>query len=281
MAIAVAASWSAARGPAAAEPAAVDDPAAIEAAPGLLVEQVRGWVEPAAAVGDRLITLVRIDPEQYDFRLLTAAEHGQRTAPDWVEDFDLTGVINASMFRSDLTSTGLMVDGDKVHSRRVNGAFGAFFAFGPRRDGLPAVSLYGRGCPGFDLDAIRSGYRVVVQNYRMLDCQGKGLAWKDPKGYSVAAVGVDRKRRVVFIHSRTPYRVRDLNAMLAAPRLGITAAMFVEGGPEASLYVKTERHTVRGIGSFESGFFLDDSNALFWPIPNVIGFAPRTRTAAP
>jgi len=64
--------------------------------------------------------------------LLTAAEHGAaRTAPDWARDFGLTGVINASMFRSGGRSTGLMVDGTRVNNGTVNSEFGAFFAFDP------------------------------------------------------------------------------------------------------------------------------------------------------
>ena len=56
-------------------------PALVQAAPGLVVELVRAEREPLVDMGDRLITLVRIDPARYRFRLLTAAEHGARPAP--------------------------------------------------------------------------------------------------------------------------------------------------------------------------------------------------------
>jgi uncharacterized protein YigE (DUF2233 family) len=248
-------------------------PGRTEVAPGLVIERIPAALPSPVQKGDGLITLVRIDPRRYELRLLTAAEHGMRTAPKWVEDFDLTGVINASMFLEDMTSTGLMVDGDRVNNGRVNRAFGAFLAFGPHESEIDPVVLAGRPCAGFDLDAIRRSYDVVIQNYRMLDCDGTPIAWKDGKAYSIAAVGLDRDGWVVFIHSRAPYLMRDFNRMIAADELRIEQAMFVEGGPAASLFVKSGDVEVREAGSFESGF-MDGSNSLFWAMPNVIGFAP-------
>jgi hypothetical protein len=242
--------------------------------PGLVVEYVPASIDPAVDAGDRLITLVRIDPVHYRFRLLTAAFHGSRPAPQWARDFNLTGVINASMFVQGDRSTGLMVDGDIINNGAVNPRFGAFFALDPTGSALAPVAMFGRECSGFDLDALRRDYRVLIQNYRLLDCQRRAIRWKDTKQYSVAAVGVDRDGRVVLLHSRTPYRMRDFNTMIAEPSLGLTAAMFVEGGPEASLYVDSERGQIERIGSWEDRFSENDTNSDFWPIPNVIGFLP-------
>ena len=89
-------------------------------ATGLVVESVRASIPPSVDAGDGIITVVRIDPARYRFRLLTAAEHGRsRTAPDWARDFELTGVINASMFQSGGRSTGLMADGKREGSEAV------------------------------------------------------------------------------------------------------------------------------------------------------------------
>jgi len=245
-------------------------------APGLVVEYVRASIQPSVDVGDRIITLVRIDPSRHQFRLLTAADHGARTAAEWSRDFGLTGVINASMYRADLRSTGLMIDGQQVNNGWNNPNFGAFFAFDPAGSDLAPVRLFGRACLDFDLERIRKEYRVVIQNYRMMDCESRPISWEDPKIYSVAAVAVDRGGWVVFIHSRTPYRMREFNTMLAESELGLSAAMFVEGGPEASLFVSTDHGKVEGIGSWETGFY-DGSNLLFWRIPNVVGFSPKGR----
>ena len=60
-----------------------------------------------AAMGDSKITVVRIDPGQYEFRLLCAVEHGKekRTAKEWCQEFGLVCAINAGMYGKDeLTS---------------------------------------------------------------------------------------------------------------------------------------------------------------------------------
>jgi hypothetical protein len=255
--------------------AEIPPPAKQTLAPGLVIERVHASVAPTVDTGNRIITLVRVDPKRYRFRLLTKAEHGSRTAPEWVRKFDLTGVINASMFLGDTEqrSTGLMVDGDRAFQGRVNQSMGAFLAWGPSDPSAAPVKIFGRGCSGFDLDKIRSDYEVVIQNYRMLNCEGQAIAWKDSKIYSIAAVGVDKQGWLVFIHSRTPYRMTVFNQMIASKEIGIVGAMYVEGGPEASLYVKTEAGEIRGIGSWETKFS-GASNNHFWKIPNVIGFEP-------
>jgi hypothetical protein len=177
------------------------------------------------------------------------------------------------MFREDHRSTGLMVDGDVENNPRDNPQFGAFFAFGPKRPNLPAVALEGRGCEGFDLDDLRARYRVVVQNYRLLDCEGAPIDWKDNKIYSAAAIGVDRANNVVLMHLRAPYQMRAFTKIIAAPELDLVGAMYVEGGPEATLALLHDAYEVTRVGSYESFFLENDSNDEAWALPNVIGFA--------
>jgi len=87
---------------------------------------------------------------------------------------------------------------------------------------------------------------------------------------------------LTFLLSLTSFLMRDLSAMLAAPALRLAGALFVEGGPEASLLVHAgipgadaAAAAVSEVGSFETGFTEDDLNQAFWALPNVIGFAPR------
>ena len=77
------------------------------------------------------------------------------------------------------------------------------------------------------------------------------------------------------MHSRTPYRMTVLNRMLAAPELGLRGMIYLEGGPEASLFVEAEGASVREIGSWEDGFYESDDNHVFWDLPNVLAFEPR------
>lgn len=93
------------------------------------------------------------------------------------------------------------------------------------------------------------------------------------KEWSTAAIGLDRQVWVLFLHSRDPWSTHDFIEALRRLPLALSRAMYVEGGPEAQLYV---RHGGRElVGSYESGFHESDDNPAAWPVPNVIGVAPR------
>lgn len=244
--------------------------------PGLWVERVRVAPDVAPVVGDGYLTLLRADPARFDLTLERAGSiDGALTADAWAASRGLVATVNASMFSPDGRSVGLMVDGAAEPNGRDHPAYGGFLAFGPRRACDPAVTLLGRSCAGFDLGALRASYRAVVQNYRLLDCDGAAIAWQDEKVYSAAVVGVDRAGRVVFGHARSPFTMTVLARALARPALEMAAAVFVEGGPEASLYARSSGGELRAIGSYETGFRPDDSNAAYWPLPNVLGLRRR------
>ena len=69
--------------------------------------------------------------------------------------------------------------------------------------------------------------------------------------------------------------MNELNDKLLALPLGITAAMHVEGGPEASLSIHAGGVDLDLNGSYETGFNENDGEKAQWPIPNVLGVARR------
>jgi hypothetical protein len=233
-----------------------------ELATGLTLERIPD--------GDGCITLVRVAPDRFRLVLRTAlVDGGARPAPAWADAFRLVGVINASMFQPDLRSIGLLVTGKVENNPRDNPKLGAYFAFDPVDAADPPWTLLGRGCPEDDPAALRARYRTVVQNYRMLDCDGRAVDWKDDKEHSAAAVGIDKDGRAVLVLSPVPHRVAEHSRLLAAPALGLRRLMYVEGGPEASLYVRAGGTTVSEMGRLDVGF------SAFWSIPNVIGVMPK------
>lgn len=243
--------------------------------PGLTVDRYLAPFASSVGVGDRCVTIVRIDPTKLALELHTAqVEGGSRTAPAWAKDAKLAAVINASMYGEDRRSVGMLVSGPVTNNGADNHKFGGFFAWDPVNAGAPPVVSAGRDCAGFDLDRLRKEYRSVVQNYRLLDCERKPIAWQDPKLFSAAVLGTDRHGNVVFIHARTPYSMTELAKILAEPELDLDTAMHVEGGPEASLWVAG---AVAEMGSFETGFLADDKNDTFWSIPNVIGVTRKSK----
>ena len=65
--------------------------------------------------------------------------------------------------------------------------------------------------------------------------------------------------------------MRDFNDLLLKLPLDIAGAMHLEGGPEASLSIHVKGLDLDLAGSYETGFWPDDTNQHQWPIPNVLG----------
>lgn len=240
--------------------------------PGITHERIAIAGDPAIATTDDCLDVVRIDLAGHELRALTAAHHGgARPLPRWLADEKLVAGINAGMFHDTQRSVGLLVSAEAVNNPDDNPQFGGFLAFDPVDPAFPAVIVAGRDCPGFDLDALRERYRAITQSYRLVGCDGEAIAWKDPKAYSAAAIGVDRDGRIVLMHARAPHRMRDISTTAAG--LELAGAIFVEGGPEASLIVHGRDGAVERVGSFETGFLENDGNHEFWDLPNIIGVA--------
>ena len=71
------------------------------------------------------------------------------------------------------------------------------------------------------------------------------------------------------------HSMADFNQKLLSLSLGITAAMHVEGGPEASLSIHAGGIDLDLNGSFETGFNEDETQLRQWPIPNVLAIRRR------
>jgi hypothetical protein len=240
---------------------------------GLVVEHHVLAATPAA--GTPCIDVVRADLARFQLRILSASHDGAaRTAPDWRDAFHLAVVINAGMFHESGAPVGLLVE-DGVALGADNAKMSGFVAFGARSPDDPPALATGRSCAGFDLADLRRRYHSIVQSYRLLGCDGAALPWADPKQYSAAAIGVDRAGRAVFLHARAAVTMSELSAALAS--LDLTGALFLEGGPEASLVARGDAGSLERIGSYETHFVENDSNAVFWSLPNVIGLEPIPR----
>jgi hypothetical protein len=266
-----------------AQAAAVDGPAsgapcpvaagAATLGPGLTVERWPIAATPAAG-GPACVDVVRADLARYALRALSAS--GPRadapTAPAWRDESHLAAVTNAGMFHDDGAPVGLIVAAGTVRGAD-NPKMSGFLAWDPVSPSDPPVLVAGRNCAGFDLAALRRRYRSLVQSYRFLGCDGAALPWQDPKQYSAAGIGVDRAGRVVFLHARAAVTMAELAKALASHDLA--GALFLEGGPEASLVARGPSGSLERVGSYETGFFEDDSNHRFWALPNVIGLLAR------
>ncbi len=239
--------------------------------PGLEVGLFDG---PPGSPGDGKIAAVRIDPGIFELRLLNSSAPGQGaplSARAWAEKAGASAVINASMYQEDYrTSVSLMRTRDHVNQRRLS-RDRALLAFDPLQDGLPAVRMVDRDCD--DLATATQAYGTVIQSIRMVSCERKNVWAPSTRRSSVAAVGVDGKGNVLFLHARSAWPVHELvNALLALP-LDLRQAMYVEGGPEAQLFARGGGTELERLGAFEAGAAASGG----WPVPNVIAAVRRMK----
>lgn len=234
------------------------------------------WVEAEApikaSVGDSKISILRIDPELYQFELLSAkTKNRQNLAVDgWAEKFGLIAVVNAGMYQKDYkTNVGYMKNYDFVNNSHMQKDYNLMAAFNPKSDGVPPFQLIDLGCQ--DWDDWKDKYNSFTQSIRMIDCNQENKWSKQERFWSMVTIGTDKEGHVLFIFTRTPYRVHDFTNMILQLPLNIDRLMYLEGGPEASIYLNHKGKLVEKMGSYESGFNSADDNYHFWKLPNVIG----------
>ena len=245
-------------------------PAWAKLAPG--IEACAFVLEAEPALGDGRLQVVRVDPARAQLELALAGQHGgkARTAGEWADAQRFVVTINAGMYEKDfLTNVGYLRNAAAVNQKGWKSTYQSVLLLGATDAGAPAA-LVDREWP--ELKAQLPRYGSVVQNLRLIKGPPASSVWQpNGKKWSEALVAQDAQGRLLFAFSRTPYEMAQLSAMLLALPLGVVRAMHAEGGPEASLSVRTATLSLDFAGSFETSFFTDDTNQHQWRIPNVIG----------
>jgi hypothetical protein len=233
-----------------------------------------------AAAGDRLIHVARIDPLRYRLRLLNASADPQAaalTARQWAERNHLAAAINASMYQADLrSSVALMQTRGHVNNPHLS-KDKAVLAFDPVDPSMPPVQIIDRECQ--DFEALRGAYGSLVQNIRMVSCDGRNVWAAQPHAWSIAAIGIDRQGRVLLLHARAPHTTHDFIETVLGLPLDLKNAMYVEGGREAQLFVRGGGRDYEFTGTSDE----NDPGGIpvpAWPIPNVIGVEPFAATGS-
>ncbi len=213
--------------------------------------------------GDSIIRVLRVDPARFSIQLYSALEPREgrrlRSVRDWAQEKGLAAAINASMFQEDgLTSVGYM----KKAGFTVNGHLNknqSLILFDPREgSGLSEVKMA-------DLDEVGAPelekYRGAVQSIRLLGKNGEALWREEDKRWPAALIGMDGKGRILLIHVKSSYSMKELTGFLLALPLDLKKLQYAEGGSEAQLFVNS--------GAFQ-GYFAPPSIQL--EVPNVLGF---------
>jgi hypothetical protein len=225
------------------------------------------------------LTVLRIDPHLWELEIMGTSRTGEtagHTAREWCERHQLAAAINAGMFKTDgKTHVGFMRFREHVNNGRANSyqSVAAFDARDP--DALAPFRIFDLDSPGVTLASILEDYRSAVQNLRLIKRPGANQWGQQDRMWSEAALGEDSSGRVLFLFSRAPFSMHDLNQQLLSAGIGLVAAQHLEGGPEAQLYVRVGETQLESFGSYETSFQETDSNAKPWPVPNVLGVRPR------
>jgi len=109
----------------------------------------------------------------------------------------------------------------------------------------------------------------------MISCEQQNVWSQQPTGWSTLAIGMDKNHNVLVIFSQQSYSVHDLIEILLSLPISIYNAMYLEGGPQASLYLSTKNSTIERYGGWEDSPDSHNSLRLWWPIPNVIGIVRK------
>ncbi len=217
------------------------------------------------------IIVLRIDPARFSFRLLSATEHDkqQQTTQEWCRQHKLVAAINAGMYQTDgLTHVSLMKNFKHYNNRRVS-KDNTVLAFNRVDPSQPEVQIIDRECQ--DFESLKGKYQTLIQGIRMISCDRRNVWGQQSERWSTAAVGMDGYGRVLFLFNQYPLSVHDFIEILLSLPIEIKNAMYLEGGPQASMHVAIKGVEVDKKGSLESAFDDSEGVPLVFRIPNVIG----------
>ena len=224
------------------------------------------------------LTLVKIDPKYYSFKLLCASENKKlrMTAKQWCQKHNFISAINAGMFQTDgITNVGYMKNFNHINNPRLNSSYKAVLAFNPVDATVPEIQIIDLKC--HDFERLRDKYQTLIQGIRMTSCRRENVWEKQDKMWSIAAFGMDKSGNGLFILTESRYSVHDFTNILLLLPFSLYNAMYLEGGPEATLYFSAIGVEFEKIGSYETGLNEKDFPRIPHPIPNVIGIVKKSR----
>jgi hypothetical protein len=225
-------------------------------------------------IGDSKLTLLKIDPKQVEFDLFTASAMDSLPKPVnvWADTMNLDIVFNAGMYDlgKPLISRGLLKNGSHSNQFTFKEGWNVMFALNPL-DSLNEMdaAVYDMQCTPFT--QIKDQYASFAQGLRMLDCSGNPMNWKKNQSCSMLVCAHDDKDNLIIIFNRSPYSQNQMIDFMKQFPTPLHNAIYMEGGPETSLYVNIGDFCLQKVGSYVSGTYAKDTNETFWRLPNVIG----------
>jgi uncharacterized protein YigE (DUF2233 family) len=221
------------------------------------------------------ITIVKVDPKGYSFKLLCASEYGKikMTPKAWCQKHRLITATNAGMYQEDgIKNVGYMKNFHHTNNPKLSAVYKAVLAFNPIESTFPEVQIIDLTCQ--DFEKLRFKYQTLVQNIRMISCQQENVWSKQDKRWSMAIFGIDKGGNALFIFTKSPYSGYEFANILLSLPISIHNAMYLEGGQEASLYFSANDVEFERIG-FRASLNENDHISVARPVPNVIGIVKK------
>jgi hypothetical protein len=231
-------------------------------------------------INDSKLSILKIKPDAVDFLLLNASEQQNNSlnALQWAEKYNLLAVVNAAMYEvsNGIVSRGYMKNYGHINNPKFKDGYNAVIAFNPKDSTLKKFKIFDLMCDSWD--SIKSKYHCYAQGMRMIDCNANALSWnKKKQSCSMMVACEDLQGYIYFIFCRSPYTHNQMIGFLKALPLELRTTIYLEGGPETSLFIKTANQKIEKIGSYISDSYPNDDNDHFWKLPNVIGIRPITK----
>lgn len=230
----------------------------------------------AAAGGDSLVRVLRIDSRYYQLKLLNASRFKKGvplTPKQWCRKNGLVAAINPSMYQTDYkTSVSLMRTKAHTNNSRLSKDM-TILAFDRQNADVPRVKIIDRQCE--DFQSWKQNYGTLIQSIRMISCTGKNVWKPQARRWSTSVIGIDQQDKVLFIHVRALYSTYDLINILKKLPLNISRAMYTEGGPQAQLYINLGDKEWEFTGSYETNSNQSNEDPVSWPLPNMVGISRR------
>lgn len=231
-------------------------------------------------INDSKISILKINPKYFNFKMLSASQFdSSRTCVvNWAEKFNLNVVINAGMYNLDnpLSSEGFLKNNEAyTNNSEFRKGYNMAIAFNPYNEKLTPFDIF--DLKSTDFNYVKKNYASISQGLRMIDNNGKPLSWnKNPMRCSQLIVAKDNQGFIYFIFTRSPYSHNEMINFMVNYEIPLKNAIYMEGGPQTSLFVNTENYRIEKLGSYVSRTYPTDENNEHAPLPNIIGLIKKS-----
>ena len=226
--------------------------------------------------------ILRINPKCFDFKLISKFEQGQvKTAEQWVKSQSLNVIFNAGMYsaREGNKNRFYMKNFGFIENNLLNSEANGIIAFNAKRDSIPNFKLF--DLTKSNLPEISADYNTLIQGIRMLDENGHALYWnKKQQRCSMMLLATDSQGYLYLIFSRPPQTKNQMIDFLLTLPLGLTHAIYLEGGFLAGFIINTPTYQFKMVGSYLEKYHPTDKNIDFHPFPNFIGLQFNASTCS-